>query len=260
MDVNGRTTRVDDQNVNEAEAEEVARRIALLASDRTFEGTIGALSPFVGQVARIRRAVDGLLAEEVQKRVRLKIATIDKFQGGEADVIFFSTVYTESAPFGVTNFLAREARRFNVAVSRAKAVCVIIGDLSAARKSTIRHLRRLAHHTTRPGERRREGFDSIWEERLYNALVRRGLKPEIQHPVGHRFLDMALFHNGVKLDVEVDGRAWHVDADGNRKVSDVLRDREMKTRGWKVRRFWVSELDHNMEMCLDLIDSDLGRR
>lgn len=260
VDIKGQTTRVEDQNLNEAEAEEVARRIALLASDRTFEGTIGALSPFVGQVARIRRAVDDLLPEEVQKRVRLKIATIDKFQGGEADVIFFSTVYTEGAPFGVTNFLAREARRFNVAVSRAKAVCVIIGDLSAARKSTISHLRRLAHHTTRPGQRRREGFDSIWEERLYNALVRRGLKPEIQYPVGHRFLDMALFHNSVKLDVEVDGRAWHVDADGNRKVSDVLRDREMKTRGWKVRRFWVSEIDRNMEMCLDIIDSDLGRR
>ncbi len=260
VDIKGQTTRVEDQNLNEAEAEEVARRIALLASDRTFEGTIGALSPFVGQVARIRRAVDGLLPEELQKRVRLKIATIDKFQGGEADVIFFSTVYTEGAPFGVTNFLAREARRFNVAVSRAKAVCVIIGDLSAARKSTISHLRRLAHHTTRPGQRRREGFDSVWEERLYNALVRRGLKPEIQYPVGHRFLDMALFHSGVKLDVEVDGRAWHVDADGNRKVSDVLRDREMKTRGWKVRRFWVSEIDRNMEMCLDLIDSDLGRR
>ncbi|MBT9373356.1 AAA domain-containing protein [Rhizobium sp. CSW-27] len=260
VDIKGQTTRVDDQNLNEAEAEEVARRVALLASDRTFEGTIGALSPFVGQVARIRREVDALLPEELQKRVRLKIATIDKFQGGEADVIFFSTVYTEGAPFGVTNFLAREARRFNVAVSRAKAVCVIIGDLSAARKSTISHLRRLAHHTTRPGQRRREGFDSIWEERLYNALVRRGLKPEIQYPVGHRFLDMALFHNGEKLDVEVDGRAWHVDADGNRKVSDVLRDREMKARGWKVRRFWVSEIDRNMEMCLDLIDSDLGRR
>jgi very-short-patch-repair endonuclease len=259
VDIKGRTTRVEDQNLNEAEAEEVARRIALLASDRTFEGTIGALSPFVGQVARIRRAVDDLLPEELQKRVRLKIATIDKFQGGEADVIFFSTVYTEGAPFGVTNFLAREARRFNVAVSRAKAVCVIIGDLSAARNSTISHLRRLAHHTTRPGQRRREGFDSVWEERLYNALVRRGLKPEIQYPVGHRFLDMALFHNGLKLDVEVDGRAWHVDADGNRKVSDVLRDREMTARGWKVRRFWVSEIDRNMEMCLDLIDSDLGR-
>lgn len=139
-------------------------------------------------------------------------------------------------------------------------MCVIIGDLSAARKSTISHLRRLAHHTTRPGQRRREGFDSVWEERLYNALVRRGLKPEIQYPVGHRFLDMALFHGDVKLDIEVDGRAWHVDADGNRKVSDVLRDREMKTRGWKVRRFWVSELDRNMEKCLDLIDDDLGRR
>ncbi|MEH0070166.1 AAA domain-containing protein [Pannonibacter sp. Pt2-lr] len=45
VDVKGQTTRVDDQNLNEAEAEEAARRIALLASDHTFEGSIGALSP-----------------------------------------------------------------------------------------------------------------------------------------------------------------------------------------------------------------------
>lgn len=47
VDIKGQTTRVEDQNLNEAEALEVARRIALLASDQTFEGTIGALSPFV---------------------------------------------------------------------------------------------------------------------------------------------------------------------------------------------------------------------
>jgi len=260
VDVKGRIIRVDDQNLNEAEALEVARRIQLLASDPTFEGTIGALSPFVGQVARIRRAVDELVPAADQKRVRLKIATIDRFQGGEADVIFFSTVYTDGAAFGAASFLAKESRRFNVAVSRARAACVIVGDLTGARNSRIGHLRSLAHHATNPSQRRREGFDSVWEERLYNALLRRGLKPEIQYPVGSRFLDIALFHNGVKLDVEVDGRTWHVDPDGNRKVSDVLRDKEMKARGWKVRRFWVSELDRNMEKCLDLIDSDLGRR
>jgi len=87
----------------------------------------------------------------------------------------------------------------------------------------------------------------------------RGLQPHPQYPVGRKSLDFALFEGDIKLDVEVDGRAFHTDADGNRKISDLLRDRELIARGWKVRRFWVSELHFDMETCLDRIVSDLRK-
>ena len=61
------------------------------------------------------------------------------------------------------------------------------------------------------------------------------------------------------MDVEVDGRRWHADPDGNRKLSDRLRDRALIALGWKIRRFWVHELADNMENCLDVIERDLGR-
>jgi very-short-patch-repair endonuclease len=61
----------------------------------------------------------------------------------------------------------------------------------------------------------------------------------------------------VKLDIEVDGRRWHQDADGNRKLDDHYRDAQLRSAGWKVVRFWVDELARDMEGCLDRIEREL---
>lgn len=257
VDVKGKAQRIEDANINDEEAKEVAKRIVSLASDKKFTGSIGALTPFVGQVARIITEVDALKGPNWRKSRAIKIATIDKFQGGEADVIFFSLVVNAGGPVSAISFLQRERRRFNVAISRAKAACIIIGDLDAAKSSSIPHLRRLAWHATRQQSDIAHEMDSRWEEILSGALKKRGLDPIAQYEIGRRRLDFALFHGDVKLDVEVDGRAFHTDPDGQRKTSDLLRDKEMLARGWKVRRFWVSELERDMEKCLDLIESDL---
>jgi len=259
VDVKGQTSRLADENVNEAEASEVVRRVSLLASDSNFSGSIGVLSPFNGQVSLIRRRLGDVLQASGGSDIEIKVATIDKFQGGEADVIFFSPVVTESAGFGALSFIRKEHRRLNVAVSRARSVCVVVGDLAFARSSGIHHLKSLARFATEPYSPPRPPFDSVWERKLYQAMLQRGLEPEPQYAVGRRYLDFALFKGGVQLDVEVDGRAFHTDRDGNRKISDRLRDAEMAARGWRVRRFWVSELDRNMEKCLDLIVDDLER-
>ena len=72
-------------------------------------------------------------------------------------------------------------------------------------------------------------------------------------------LDFALDPEGAKLDLEIDGVRWHTDQDGNRKIADTLRDRELIARGWRVRRFWVHELSADLEKCIDLVESDLRR-
>jgi very-short-patch-repair endonuclease len=189
------------------------------------------------------------------------VATIDKFQGGEADVVFFSLVLSASAPKSTWTFLQKERRRLNVAVSRARALCIVVGDLSYARGCGIRHIESLAKHATTPWTPYRPPqFESDWERRLDVAMRGRGLQPIPQYPVGTRYLDFALDPDGVKLDVEVDGRRWHTDANGERKIADRLRDTELRSRGWKVCRFWVHELAQDMEQCLDRIESELGRR
>jgi very-short-patch-repair endonuclease len=256
-DVKGRPSREEGGNVNVIEANAVVDLVLDMVRQREFEGSIGVLSPFDAQVGRITRLAKEQLSLGERTKVSLKVATIDKFQGGEADVILFSPVIGEGAGFGITNFLKHERRRLNVAISRARSLCIVVGDLDHALKSDIPHIRNLARQATTPFSPPRAAFDSEWERRLDTAMRRRGLQANPQYPVGRKYLDFALFGDGVKLDVEVDGRAFHTDADGNRKISDRLRDKELIARGWKVRRFWVSELYYDMGTCLDRIQSDL---
>jgi very-short-patch-repair endonuclease len=259
-DVRGTCAREDGGNVNRAEAEWIAGRLASLASEADFDGSVGVISPFNAQVALIRRLSEAKVPAAARQRMRLNVDTVDGWQGGEADVILFSLAVGPGAAQSAIGFLQRERRRFNVAVSRARAVALIIGDLSWARDCGIAHVQMLADRATRPAGSPVRGFDSKWERRVHEALQARGLDPKPQYPLGSRQLDFALFRNEVKLDLEVDGRKWHTGAGGERKVSDRLRDRELIAKGWKVRRFWVDELARDMEGCIDVVERDLGLR
>ena len=126
---------------------------------------------------------------------------------------------------GALTFYERERRRLNVAISRARALCLVVGDRRTlhVRAVSIACLSRRRRLSARP--RPREEFDSEWERRLYAApqapwarsipAISRGL------PLARSRIDP----EGRKLDVEVDGRRWHTDADGNRKARRRLRDR-----------------------------------
>lgn len=260
QDVTGTCAREDGGNVNRAEAEWIAGRLAELAAETEFDGTVGVVSPFSAQVGLIRRLVGARLPEITRQKMRLIVDTVDGWQGGEADAIFFSLAVGPGAAQSATTFLKRERRRFNVAVSRARAIAVVVGNLSWARDCGIAHVQILADRATRSAGTQAHGFDSKWERRMSVALEGRDLEAKPQYPVGSRRLDFALFYGAVKLDLEVDGRKWHTGAGGERKVADRLRDRELIAMGWKVRRFWVDELAQDMEGCLDIIERDLGLR
>nr|WP_249150797.1 AAA domain-containing protein [Bradyrhizobium sp. JYMT SZCCT0180] len=259
-DVAGYETRGDSGPVNTAEAERVSLLLKKFAEDESFNGSVGVISPFNAQVAEIQKIVTSRLTETERDRLSLRISTIDKFQGGEADLIVLSLVIAANSQQSTYAFLKKERRRLNVAVSRARALCIVLGDLSNAKTCRIRHIEFLADRATKPwSPPRPQQFDSSWERRLYTAMQARGLDPHPQHPLGTRYLDFALFAGKIKLDVEVDGVRWHTDVTGNRKTADRLRDREIVGRGWKVLRFWVHQLADDMETCLDSIERELGR-
>lgn len=248
-------------NVNLAEAEAVAREVHRLLVEQGYEGSIGAISPFRGQVQAIHDAVQSKVSEAALEKAEFRAATVDGFQGQERDLILFSPVLGPSSPTTAVTFVQRDKRRLNVAISRARAVAHVVGDLTFARSGRVQSLARLASYATEPRKKRGEGvFDSEWEAKVFYALRARGLDPQPQYDVAGRRLDFALFGEGdIKLDLEVDGRRWHQTPEGKRKTADLWRDHQMKSLGWRVRRFWVDELSSNMEDCLDLVEQDLSK-
>ena len=126
------------------------------------------------------------MTETEHDGLSLRIATVDKWQGGEADVILFSLVIAPGAQQSARTFIQRERRRINVAISRARALCIVVGDLTYSRSCGIRHIEHLATRANESWSPPRPPYDSLWERRLDTAMRARGLKPFPQYPVGSR--------------------------------------------------------------------------
>ncbi len=251
---------VDANNVNRAEVAAITAHVQQLLVNEGYSGTIGVTSPFRGQVHAIEEAVRTTVPLHKLEAADFRVATVDGFQGQERDVILFSPTLTNTSRLTSITFVQKDHRRLNVAISRARAIAHVFGDLDFARSRKVRTLASLAAAATEPRKRTGEGtFDSDWERVLFYALKERGLNPMPQYDIAGRRLDFALFGPGeIKLDLEVDGRQFHETADGRRKQSDYWRDHQLRSLGWRVRRFWVDELARNMEACLDLVERDLS--
>jgi very-short-patch-repair endonuclease len=246
-------------NVNSAEVRAITAHLSELFA-QGYSGTVGVTTPFRDQVLALEEAIQTAIPATKLEAADFRVATVDGFQGQERDVILFSPVVGAASRMTTVTFLQKDHRRLNVAISRARAVAHVFGDLDFARSGRLRTLAALASAATEPRKRRGEGvFDSEWERILDAAMRARGLAPVPQYEIAGRRLDFALFGRGdIKLDIEVDGRFWHQNIDGSRKLSDLWRDHQLKSLGWRVRRFWVDELSRDMEACLDLIERDLA--
>ncbi|MCA1367190.1 AAA family ATPase [Bradyrhizobium sp. BRP14] len=247
-------------NVNSAEVSAVVAHLSILLEDQNYSGTIGVIAPFRPQVQALAEATEAAITAELLERAEFRVGTVDSFQGQERDLILFSPCLGHASATSAVTFVQKDWRRLNVAISRARAVAHVFGDLSYARSGKVSSLQRLAAFATEPRARVAEGtFDSEWERVVYEKLRASGLDPVPQFEVAGRRLDFALFGSGdIKLDLEIDGRRWHSDIDGKRKLSDHWRDHQLKSLGWRVRRFWVDELAKDLEACLELVRQDLS--
>ncbi|KQZ57379.1 AAA domain-containing protein [Ensifer sp. Root558] len=247
-------------NVNGAEVVAITKHLRLLLEEQSYAGSIGVIAPFRPQVYALEQAIHAELRQELREKAELRVGTVDSFQGQERDLILFSPCLGHSSATSAITFLQKDWRRLNVAISRARAVAHVFGDLTYARSGKVRSLQRLAAAATEPKGRVGEGtFDSNWERIVDAALRKRGLNPIPQFEVAGRRLDFALFGSGdTKLDLEVDGRHWHADTDGKRKLADHWRDHQLKSLGWKVQRFWVDELERDLEKCIERVAEQLS--
>ena len=82
--------------------------------------SIGVVSPFRAQVVLLRQMLDGL---------GVTVDTVERFQGGERDIMFLSFVRSRGTGF------VFDDRRLNVAITRARRKLVLVGNPSLFQKS-----------------------------------------------------------------------------------------------------------------------------
>eukprot|EP00438_Fugacium_kawagutii_P008349 Skav233363 [mRNA] locus=scaffold394:594125:594734:+ [translate_table: standard] len=99
------------------------RHRRILATGELKPWQVGVVTPYMGQVRRLRRAISQNLRLENPRE--LLVASVDSFQGREKELILFSAV--RSNPSRRVGFLA-DWRRLNVMITRARRGLVIIGD------------------------------------------------------------------------------------------------------------------------------------
>lgn len=121
---------------NEGEAEIVVQHVFSLICAGVSPSAIAVQSPYVAQVQLLRDRLDKL-----PEAAGVEVATIDSFQGREADAVIISMV--RSNTLGAVGFLG-DSRRMNVAITRARKHIAVVCDSSTICHNTF--LARLLRH------------------------------------------------------------------------------------------------------------------
>lgn len=253
MDVKGKTIRPENGGAyNIREAEGVIRILRRLALELEFEGSIGVTTPFHLQAEMISKALerDSELRNHLELHNKILIDTVHKFQGDERDVIIFSPVVSDGTKSQSLMFLKSTGNLFNVAITRARALLVTVGDKKYCKKCGVSYLEHFAEYTCgedAPVE------SSEWEHILQKALSDAGIPVTAQYHVDKYYLDLALFYKEKKLDIEVDGAMYHQTWTGELCYNDQLRNQALIREGWDVIRFWVQQVRDQLPWCIDQI-------
>ncbi|XVF30606.1 hypothetical protein REPUB_Repub16aG0072900 [Reevesia pubescens] len=121
---------------NEGEADIVVQHVFYLIYAGVSPAAIAVQSPYVAQVQLLRDRLD-----EFPEAAGVEVATIDSFQGREADAVIISMV--RSNTLGAVGFLG-DSRRMNVAITRARKHVAVVCDSSTICHNTF--LARLLRH------------------------------------------------------------------------------------------------------------------
>ncbi|CAI5731648.1 unnamed protein product [Peronospora farinosa] len=125
------TKSVSRMNVGEAElAVNLYLTLKNSCPPDSITGKVGMITPYSQQMEELRNRFRRALGKHYEQEV--EINTIDGFQGREKDIIILSTVRAD--PKAGVGFL-NDIRRMNVALTRAKFACYVIGKENTLRSS-----------------------------------------------------------------------------------------------------------------------------
>jgi very-short-patch-repair endonuclease len=274
VDVRGKTVRPGNGGAfNEEEAGAVVAEIERLVS-QGYRGTLGVVTPFRAQANRIRDIVNS--RSSLSGRLTdmdFLVHTVHQFQGDERDVMIFSPVVSAGISDGALGFLRSSPYLFNVAVTRARAALVVVGDKTAALNCQVDYLEKFASYATsrlgHPGQGPQAPsptdigpeYPSVahpervseWERLFYAELHKDGFRPIPQYSVEKYDLDLALVDGDRRLDIEVDGEHYHRNWNGELCRRDQIRNQRLMELGWDVLRFWVYQIRDDLPGCVERV-------
>lgn len=128
---------------NELEAEYVKEILQSLVGHVQTHGTecgevsVAVITPYAEQVSYIRQLIQPFFGAGGKVRLAPEdVASVDKFQGGERDLVIASFVRSpdprEKRPAKMT--FVQDLKRMNVAFSRARRMLILVGDIEALSK------------------------------------------------------------------------------------------------------------------------------
>ena len=253
---------------NEAEIDAVIGQLKKL-TEGNFVGSIGVVTPFKRQAELITyylRERHVRLYNELVEHHDFIAATAHKFQGDERDVIIFSPVVSNGAPQGTLNFLSSTPNLFNVAITRARACLIFVGNKSYCQHAGVQYLSDFANYYDSLNHARthleNDGtpqFTRIyptlnttevvteWETKLYTALYDKGIRTIPQYKVDRYYVDLAYTENDYKLAIEV---GEEVGYNNEQSYALHLRNTRLIEMGWDVIRFMPYQVKDDLEWCV----------
>lgn len=122
--------------LNRIEAMNVEKIITRLFRDGVQPSQIGVITPYEGQRAYLTNfmQINSLMAEKRSLYEEVEVSSVDAFQGREKDFIILSCVRANDE--GSIGFL-RDARRLNVAITRARYGLMILGNPRALSRNKL---------------------------------------------------------------------------------------------------------------------------
>lgn len=272
VDVSGRVSRPEAGGaINAAEAHAVVGALRELVLGEGYAGTLGVVTPFRAQANAIAQLIsrDAELSAVLAKREFLA-DTVHRFQGDERDVIFFSPVVAEGVSPGAVGFLRANGNLFNVAITRARAQLVVVGDIGACRACDVGYLSRFAEYAAGLSETRRveaseraadpgprypvvaqPALVSDWERDFYAAAFAGGIQLTPQYPIEQHVADLLLVSGDRRLVVDIGHEYYHRNWTSEQCRRDQIRNLRLFELGYDVMRFWVYEVRDDLAGCLE---------
>jgi len=262
IDVRGKARRGSSGSVYNAEEVTAAVEAVQTLVRNGYTGTIGVVTPFTYQAERIRRELerDPKLWERLRRDHDFQSTTAHGFQGDERDLMLFSVVAAPGLHEGALRFLEDEANVFNVAITRARAELLVIGDLSWCLDAPVRHLREFARYVsalTRSESKVSDDSETVArgalapEERSFlEALEQEGFAPRVRPKVEQYRIDLALEIGKARLAIDVVDRTDENDWGAEALEREQLKRQRLLRLGWDVLRFWPVQVRDDLPWCV----------